>query len=86
MPRADSVQKSGLPPVVDENTEILILGTLPSEISLGAAFDGVDRLYRFWKDHRAILEHMPKTSPPELTLSSAEQKEMDLVSKANLVD
>jgi len=28
------VRKSGLPPVVDENTEILILGTLPSETSL----------------------------------------------------
>jgi hypothetical protein len=28
------VRKFGLPPVVDENTEILILGTLPSDKSL----------------------------------------------------
>jgi hypothetical protein len=30
------ISKSGLPPVVDENTEILILGTLPSDKSLAA--------------------------------------------------
>ena len=30
------MRKSGLPPAVDENTEILILGTLPSDKSLAA--------------------------------------------------
>jgi len=30
------VRKSGLPPVVDEDTEILVLGTLPSDMSLAA--------------------------------------------------
>jgi len=30
------MRKTGLPPVVDENTEILILGTLPSDASLAA--------------------------------------------------
>lgn len=30
------MRKSGLPPVIDENTKILILGTLPSDMSLAA--------------------------------------------------
>ena len=30
------MRKSGLPPVVDENTEILDLGTLPSDMSIAA--------------------------------------------------
>jgi len=30
------MQKSGLPPVVDENTETLIFGTLPSDMSIAA--------------------------------------------------
>jgi hypothetical protein len=30
------MRESGLPPVVDENTEILILGTPPSDKSLAA--------------------------------------------------
>ena len=30
------MRKSGLPPVVDENTEMLTLGTLPSDMSIAA--------------------------------------------------
>jgi hypothetical protein len=54
--------------------------------SIAAALVGVDRLYRYWKDHRAILEDTSKTSSPELTLSSTGQRDMDLWSKAGLVD
>lgn len=50
------MRKSGLPPVVDENTEILILGTLPSDKSLAAgqyyAYPGND----FWKLIGATLD------------------------------
>jgi hypothetical protein len=36
--------------------------------SIGAAFVAVDRLYRYWKDHRAILEDMPKLSRTDTLL------------------
>jgi hypothetical protein len=48
--------------------------------SIAAAFVGVDRLYRYWKDHRALLEDTPKTSSSELTLSSTGERAMDLES------
>jgi TDG/mug DNA glycosylase family protein len=43
------VRKSGLPPVVDENTEILILGTLPSDMSLAAEQYYANPGNDFWK-------------------------------------
>src|SRR5882757_4287705 len=43
------VRKSGLPPVVDENTEILILGTLPSDKSLAAGQYYANPSNDFWK-------------------------------------
>jgi double-stranded uracil-DNA glycosylase len=43
------VRKSGLPPVADENTEILILGTLPSGKSLAAGEYYANPGNDFWK-------------------------------------
>jgi len=43
------MRKSGLPPVVDENTEILILGTLPSDKSLVAGQYYANSNNDFWK-------------------------------------
>jgi hypoxanthine-DNA glycosylase len=43
------MRKSGLPPVVDENTETLILGTLPSDISLAAGQYYANPGNDFWK-------------------------------------
>jgi TDG/mug DNA glycosylase family protein len=42
-------RKSGLAPVVDENTEILILGTLPSDMSLAAEQYYANPANDFWK-------------------------------------
>lgn len=42
-------RKSGLPPIVDENTEILILGTLPSDKSLAASQYYANPSNDFWK-------------------------------------
>jgi TDG/mug DNA glycosylase family protein len=42
-------RKSGLPPVVDENTEILIVGTLPSDKSLAAGQYYANPSNDFWK-------------------------------------
>jgi len=43
------VRKSGLPQVVDENTEILILGTLPSDKSLAVQQYYANAGNDFWK-------------------------------------
>jgi hypoxanthine-DNA glycosylase len=44
-----SARKSGLPPVVDANTQILILGTLPSDMSLAAGQYYANPGNGFWK-------------------------------------
>ena len=49
------MRKSGLPPVVDENTEILILGTLPSDMSLAAEQYYANPGNDFWKLIGAVL-------------------------------
>jgi hypothetical protein len=46
---------TGLPPVVDENTEILILGTLPSDKSIAAGEYYANPGNDFWKLVRAEL-------------------------------
>ena len=43
------MRKSGLAPVVDENTEVLILGTLPSDISIAAGQYYANLSNDFWK-------------------------------------
>jgi TDG/mug DNA glycosylase family protein len=43
------MRKLGLPPVVDENTEILILGSLPGDESLAARQYYANRNNDFWK-------------------------------------
>ncbi|HWZ51363.1 MAG TPA: DNA-deoxyinosine glycosylase [Granulicella sp.] len=43
------MRKSGLPPVVDKNTEILILGTLPSDTSLKTGQYYANPGNDFWK-------------------------------------
>ena len=50
------MRKSGLPPVVDENTEILILGTLPSDMSLAAEQYYANPGNDFWKLIGAVLK------------------------------
>jgi hypoxanthine-DNA glycosylase len=50
------MQKSGLPPVVDEDTEILILGTLPSDKSLAAGQYYANPGNDFWKLVGAALD------------------------------
>jgi hypoxanthine-DNA glycosylase len=43
------MRKSGLPPAVDENTELLILGTLPSDMSLAEGQYYANPGNDFWK-------------------------------------
>lgn len=43
------MRKSGLPPIVDENTDILILGTLPSDMSLAAGQYYANPGNDFWR-------------------------------------
>ena len=50
------MRKSGLPLVVDENTEILILGTLPSDTSLAEEQYYANPRNDFWKLVGAALE------------------------------
>ena len=50
------MRKSGLPPVVDENTEILILGTLPSDKSLAAGQYYANPGNDFWRLVGAALD------------------------------
>jgi len=50
------MQKSGMPPVVDGNTEILILGTLPSDTSLAAGEYYANPGNDFWKLVGAVLD------------------------------
>jgi TDG/mug DNA glycosylase family protein len=49
------VRKSGLPPVVDENAEILILGTLPSDMSIDAEQYYANPSNDFWRLVAAAL-------------------------------
>jgi double-stranded uracil-DNA glycosylase len=49
------VRKSGLPPVIDDDTEILILGTLPSDKSLAAGQYYANPGNDFWKLVEAAL-------------------------------
>jgi hypoxanthine-DNA glycosylase len=50
-------RKSGLPPVVDEDTEILILGTLPSDKSIAAEQYYANPGNDFWKLVGAALDN-----------------------------
>lgn len=49
------MRKSGLPPVVSQNTEILILGTLPSDMSIAASQYYANPGNDFWKLIGAVL-------------------------------
>ena len=49
------MRKSGLHPVVDENTEVLILGTLPSDMSIAAEQYYANPGNDFWKLIGAVL-------------------------------
>jgi TDG/mug DNA glycosylase family protein len=49
------MRKSGLPPVVDLNTEILILGTLPSDMSIAAEQYYANPANDFWKLIGSVL-------------------------------
>lgn len=49
------MRKSGLPPVVDEDTEILILGTLPSDMSIAAGQYYANPGNDFWKIIAGVL-------------------------------
>ena len=50
------MRKSGLPPAMDENTEILILGTLPSDMPLAAGQYYANSGNDFWKLVGAALD------------------------------
>lgn len=49
------VRKSGLSPVIDEKTEILILGTLPSDVSLANGQYYANPSNDFWKLVEQVL-------------------------------
>ncbi len=49
--------KSGFPPVIDQNTEILILGTLPSDKSIKAGEYYANPQNQFWKIMFAIFNN-----------------------------
>lgn len=54
--KQDASKKMGLPPVLDETTEILILGSLPSDISLSRQEYYANPVNDFWKIVGAILD------------------------------
>lgn len=50
-----TTMKSGFPPVIDQNTEILILGSLPSDLSIRAGEYYANPQNQFWRIIFAIL-------------------------------
>jgi len=51
------MKKSGFPPIIDQNTEILILGSLPSDKSLKAGEYYANPQNQFWKIIFAIFNN-----------------------------
>ena len=51
------MKKSGFPPVIDKNTEILILGSLPSDISIRKGEYYANPQNQFWKIIFAIFNN-----------------------------
>ena len=51
------MKKSGFPPIIDKNTVILILGSLPSDISIRAGEYYANPKNQFWKIIFAILNN-----------------------------
>ncbi|MEI8045831.1 MAG: DNA-deoxyinosine glycosylase [Bacteroidota bacterium] len=51
------MKKSGFPPVIDQNTEILILGSLPSDQSIAANEYYANPKNQFWKIIFAIFNN-----------------------------
>jgi double-stranded uracil-DNA glycosylase len=74
------VRKSGLPPVADKNTEILILGSLPSDTSVSTGKYYADPRTDFWKLVGAAL------SQTFLGLSYADKLELLKANRIGLWD
>jgi hypoxanthine-DNA glycosylase len=51
------MKKSGFPPVIDQNTEILTLGSLPSDLSIAAGEYYANPKNQFWKIIFAIFNN-----------------------------
>jgi hypoxanthine-DNA glycosylase len=49
------MRKSGLPPVADEHTEVLILGTLPSDMAIETGQYYANPRNDFWRLTGAVL-------------------------------
>jgi hypoxanthine-DNA glycosylase len=49
VPSPDYMQKSGLGPIIDDKAEVLILGTLPSDVSLAKGQYYANPANDFWK-------------------------------------
>ena len=72
------MRKSGLPPVVDENTEILILGTLPSDMSIAAGQYYANPGNDFWKLLGAALNQTLVGLPYEAKIECLKASQIGL--------
>ncbi len=74
------MKKSGFPPIIDQNTEILILGSLPSDLSIKAGEYYANPQNQFWKIIFAIFNN-------NLTLTKySEKTDLLLKNKIGLWD
>ena len=69
-PKGCDMRKAGLSPVIDDKTEVLILGSLPSDVSLAKGQYYANPSNDFWKLIGQVLE--PERRYPRLT--NAESK------------
>src|SRR5690606_10655260 len=69
MSEEDPFSKTSFPPISDADTEILILGSLPGDLSLKVGEYFAHPRNRFWKIIAAITnEALPQTYPEKLEL------------------
>lgn len=72
------MKKLGLPPVLDRNTEVLILGSLPGDISLSKGEYYGNPNNDFWKILAEVLNQPLTTQPYEERLQILSQHEIGL--------
>jgi TDG/mug DNA glycosylase family protein len=67
------MRKSGLSPVIDDKTEVLILGTLPSDVSLAKGQYYANPSNDFWKLVGQVLNHNVVTLPYERRIETLKE-------------
>ncbi len=62
------MRRSGLPPVIDDNTRVLVLGSFPSDISLAKSEYYANPRNQFWRLMERVLERSMTNLPYEARL------------------